>query len=242
MPAGRPPKPTEQKRRLGNPGGRPLPEPVSAIVPAPDQVPAPPRGLRRVGREVWIRLWSVGYAWLSRQTDWDLMVRLCQAHDERAQLMKVIRVSRMTDDLETLALVLDEREDGDDEEPEPDAGAVIRLLFKRIRSLEERLEQRDGAVAGEQAKPAAKRKRGRAPLTGYFSLGSTGQLVLHPAVRSLRVLEGEIRRLESLCGFNPSDRSRLGLAEVKKVSKLEELLERRARRRQQEDEGEEDED
>ena len=34
----------------------------------------------------------------------------------------------------------------------------------------------------------------------------------------------------SLLGFTPSDRSKLGLAEVKAKSKLEELMERRANR------------
>jgi hypothetical protein len=34
----------------------------------------------------------------------------------------------------------------------------------------------------------------------------------------------------SLLGFSPSDRSRLGLAEVKKMSKLEELMTKKAQR------------
>lgn len=34
MGAGRPPKPTEQKRRLGNPGKRPLPAPITVLPPA----------------------------------------------------------------------------------------------------------------------------------------------------------------------------------------------------------------
>jgi hypothetical protein len=34
MPAGRPPKPLEQKRRLGNPGKRPLPEPITVLAPS----------------------------------------------------------------------------------------------------------------------------------------------------------------------------------------------------------------
>lgn len=49
----------------------------------------------------------------------------------------------------------------------------------------------------------------------------------NPAVQQLRKLEELITRYEGLCGFTPSDRSRLGLAEVKRQSKLEEFLARR---------------
>ncbi len=46
--------------------------------------------------------------------------------------------------------------------------------------------------------------------------------------RSLRMLERAIVENLSLLGFTPTDRSRLGVAEVKKQSKLEELLARKA--------------
>ena len=38
---GRPPKPIELKRRLGNPGKRPLPEPVTVLPPVVDAADAP---------------------------------------------------------------------------------------------------------------------------------------------------------------------------------------------------------
>jgi P27 family predicted phage terminase small subunit len=156
MPMGRPPKPVEQKRLAGNPGKRPLPEPVVVIPSAELAVPAYPRGLRKVGKEAWDRLWRVGGAWLSPATDWDIMVRLCQAHDEREELRRAVRKH------------------------------------------------------------------------GHSATGGNGQEVAHPAVLQLRTLEGLITRWESLCGFTPSDRSRLGLVEVQRLSKLDEFLQRQA--------------
>lgn len=50
---------------------------------------------------------------------------------------------------------------------------------------------------------------------GYWTPGQRGGLVSHPAVAQLRALLAEVVKLESLCGFNPSDRGRLGVAEVK---------------------------
>jgi hypothetical protein len=46
----------------------------------------------------------------------------------------------------------------------------------------------------------------------------------------LRELEKSIYSNLSLLGFTPTDRSRLGVAEVKKMSKLEELLTKKANR------------
>ena len=46
----------------------------------------------------------------------------------------------------------------------------------------------------------------------------------------LRELERQLVSQLALLGFTPSDRARLGLAEVKKESKLEELLRRKAER------------
>jgi hypothetical protein len=48
--------------------------------------------------------------------------------------------------------------------------------------------------------------------------------------RGLRELDKAIVSNLSLLGFSPSDRSRLGLAEVKKMSKLEELMTKKAQR------------
>jgi hypothetical protein len=53
----------------------------------------------------------------------------------------------------------------------------------------------------------------------------------NPKARSgLRELERSIVGQLGLLGFSPSDRARLGLAEVKKESKLEEIIRRREAR------------
>lgn len=52
-------------------------------------------------------------------------------------------------------------------------------------------------------------------------------VVTNPLIQQLRKLEDQITRYEGLCGFTPSDRSRLGLAEVERVSKLEGFLRKR---------------
>jgi P27 family predicted phage terminase small subunit len=72
--------------------------------------------------------------------------------------------------------------------------------------------------------------RGVVALQGYFTAGSMGQTVVHPAVKEVRALEAAILAMEARCGFTPSDRSRLGMAEVQRVSKLDEILQRRQAR------------
>jgi P27 family predicted phage terminase small subunit len=159
MPAGRPPKPVERKRRAGNPGGRPLPEPVVQLA-AVAHLPPAPATLGAAGRSAWDRLWTAGQAWLSPTTDLDVLTRLCEAHDEREAI-------------------------------------------------------RD-AIADE----------------GYMVTGSMGQRRANPLLSELRALEAQMTKYESLCGFTPADRARLGYAEVKRASKLDELLARRAARDQ----------
>ena len=142
MPAqpGRPPKPTERKRRAGNPGKRSLPTPATLTpLPAPAEVPDPPRPLGDPGRGLWDRAWEQGRAWLA-ESDVEILLLTCEQMDERQRL----RVSVLRD--------------GDWRER-----AGLRSLDKQIQ---------DGL---------------------------------------------------SMMGFTPSDRSRLGLAEVTAVSKLEEL-------------------
>lgn len=65
---------------------------------------------------------------------------------------------------------------------------------------------------------------------GYFSTGAQGQVVIHPAVSQLNVLERQLTVWLTQLGFTPSDRTRLGLAEVQRQSKLDEMMaERRTR-------------
>ncbi len=131
MPAGRPPKPVEQKRRTGNPGGRPLPSPL-AVVPAGQIVPE-----------------------MSADRAMDVV-----AEHAKAWLAP-------SDQL---------------------AMAVLR------DTVEERGEVRDRAMAGS-----------------------------FEARKELRQLDAQIISMLSALGFDPTARARLGLVEVKRVSKLDEL-------------------
>jgi len=143
-PMGRPPKPIEQKRALGNPGRRPLPQEGSLVLlPSMYEIPEPPRPLvTEAAKALWTRTWSMGQTWLSPQTDIELLLMTCEMVDERWNL--------------------------------------------RIKVLQDnRPEERKG----------------------------------------LRDLERQLVANLSLLGFTPTDRSRLGVAEVKKISKLEALRE-----------------
>jgi len=145
---GRPPKPVEQKRLLGNPGHRPLPDQdMVAIIPAITEKPEPDRPLGKPGREMWDRVWDTGATWISPSTDIELLLITCELVDERWSLRaKVLQ----TED---------------------------RQLRRQLHDL-------------------------------------------------TRIIIGNL----SLLGFTPTDRSRMGVAEVKTQSKLEEMLIRRANR------------
>ena len=148
MPAGRPSKPIEQKRLLGNPGKRAMPDENSVVLMQQvEQTPEPPRPLLKYGQDLWDRIWGMGATWVSDKTDLELLVMTCEMVDERWNL--------------------------------------------RVKVM--------------QSDDAAMR-------------------------RGLRELDRQIVSNLSLLGFTPSDRSRLGVAEVKAKSKLEELMERRANR------------
>jgi len=146
MPAGRPAKPIEQKRMLGNPGKRALPSNTIEIAMV-TETPQPTRPLLKYGQELWDKVWSMGATWISPNTDSELLLMTCEMIDERWNLrVKVMQ----TDDA-------------------------------RLR-------------------------------------------------RGLRELDRQIVSNLSLLGFSPADRSRLGVAEVKAASKLEELMLRKAKR------------
>ena len=148
MPAGRPPKPLEQKRLLGNPGKRALPDSNKLVIlPMADKRPEPSRPLLKYGQELWDRVWETGQNWISPNTDTELLLMTCELIDERWNL----RVKVMSTD-------------------DP-----------RLR-------------------------------------------------RGLRELDRLIISNLSLLGFTPTDRTRLGVAEVKAISKLEELQARKADR------------
>ena len=62
---------------------------------------------------------------------------------------------------------------------------------------------------------------------GFMVVGSVGQMRPHPLLSHVRALEMQMTRWEIECGFSPAARSKLGYAEVKRVSKMDELLQRR---------------
>lgn len=145
MPAGRPAKPTEIKRKLGNPGKRPLPD--TGVVQYLDpvvSVPEPARPLLKYGMEFWDKVWGSGLTWISANTDAELLLMTCELVDERWNL---------------------------------------RIRVMQSNDWRER--------------------------------------------RALRELDDRIIRNLSLLGFTPADRSKLGVAEVKAISKME-ALKRRA--------------
>jgi P27 family predicted phage terminase small subunit len=157
MAGGRPPKPTELKRALGNPGKRSLP-PTLAVLPSGGAPPVLPKGLGTLGRRAWRSYWTLGSTWLSQKTDLQILMRLCRAYDEEQALRKLV-------------------------------------------------DQH-----------------------GHLAENRFGDLVANPAVTQLRKLEELITRYEGLCGFTPSDRSRLGMAEITRESKLDQLISSRNQR------------
>lgn len=144
-PTGRPPKPTETKRRLGNPGKRPLPDPATVIaLPSAVTPPEPSRPLAAVGQALWDRVWSAGALWLARHVDAEAVLCLCERMDERA---------------------------------------ALRLKVFQHGDWRERA--------------------------------------------ALRALDAQISGDLSSLGFTPVDRARLGVAEVKPATKLEQLMARK---------------
>jgi P27 family predicted phage terminase small subunit len=75
----------EQKRALGNPGKRPLPDAVVELASAA-HIPRAPDTLCESGREAWDRLWVAAQAWLSPKTDLGIMTRLCESYDMRTAI------------------------------------------------------------------------------------------------------------------------------------------------------------
>lgn len=155
MPAGRPPTPTERKRRTGNPGKRALPDATNVVALPPVADDAPAR-LGPAGRAVW-DLVTEQCKWLA-ETDRPTLVMLCEKFDRRQDFM-------------------------------------VRL---------------------ESSEPVLFTDKGYA--------------YPNPLVGMLSTLETELAKLLSALGLTPTDRTRLGVAEVKKQSNLERLLQQRAER------------
>lgn len=142
---GRPPKPTEVKRALGNPGKRKLPETATVVaLPQILSTPEASRPLGTHGKQFWDRVWEMGATWISGNTDYEAMLMTAEMVDERWNL---------------------------------------RVKVMREGSARDR--------------------------------------------RALRDLDRAIQSQLSLLGLTPADRTRLGVAEIKKMSKLAELRQMR---------------
>ena len=93
MQPGRPAKPIEQKRLLGNPGKRALPDQSAiTLIPMAEVAPNPTRPLLKYGQELWDKVWDTGINWISPNTDTELLLMTCEMIDERCNL----RVQVMT--------------------------------------------------------------------------------------------------------------------------------------------------
>jgi len=90
--SGRRPKPVEQKRRLGNVGGRRLPSQaeIIALPSLASEIPAPHRPLGAHGQALWQRIWSSGAAWLRPALDGDIVLMACEMTDERTVLRQIV--------------------------------------------------------------------------------------------------------------------------------------------------------
>lgn len=149
MVVGRPPVPTERKRKLGNPGARPLPDPAAVHDAAPVALAAPPH-LGPVGAELYSRI-VTGAAWLA-DTDCPTLELLCEKVDRREDMKSQLSRSEL-------------------------------VLFT------------DKAYAYPN------------PLVGMLS-----------------TIETEIAKLFGALGLTPTDRTRMGLAEVKARNAFEDFL------------------
>lgn len=156
---GRPPKPTELKRRLGNPGRRPLPSSnVIALAPVVGQLVTP---LADGDGLVTALLDSAASAWIALPDRLTVLELVRTAWDRRALLLEDLRAN------------------GESYAAEGQSG---RRYYRRPEAVE------------------------------------------------LESLEKRITTWLSLLGLTPTDRSRLGVAEVKARNRLEELQVRRATR------------
>ena len=148
MPGGRPPKPTEQKRLLGNPGKGKLPDPNKVI--ALPHLSDPPVHLSKSAKQTWTEIIQTA-PWVAN-TDGKVLLELC----EKIELKK---------------------------------------------DLQRKLNESEYVLYTDKGYAYAN------PLFGMLSTTTT-----------------EIVKLLSMLGLTPVDRTKMGVAEVKARSKIEELL------------------
>jgi P27 family predicted phage terminase small subunit len=148
---GRPPKPAEQKRKLGNPGKRDLPELASVAALPALPADALPDSLGDDGAALWEAVTASAKTWLA-PTDHPVLRMLCELADRRAEFVAHVAKN----------------------------GPLI--------------ERPDG------------------------------HLVANPVVAMLSDVEKRMVHMASLLGMTPSDRTRIGLGEVKAQNAFEQML------------------
>ena len=80
-----PAKPLEQKRALGNPGKRPLPDVNTTISLSAGRV-EPHQPLAWAGLLLWNRVFGAGQTWISPQSDVELLLLTCKQLDRQVVL------------------------------------------------------------------------------------------------------------------------------------------------------------
>jgi len=153
MTAGRPPKPTELKRKQGNPGKRPIAS-IASVTMLPQASTAVPEHLSDKSKSLWLKLRETAF-WISNT----------------------------------------------------DESNLVMLL--------EKLDRRDELVAKLQA-------------SDFVLYTDKGYAYANPLVGMISTIETEITKLFSLLGLTPTDRTRLGVAEVKARSALDDLIAKRS--------------
>ena len=68
--------------------------------------------------------------------------------------------------------------------------------------------------------------RARVQHDGLITMGYAGQTVAHPLIKEIRECEKVVQKCLSVLGFSPTDRARLGLAELKRQTNLAKLQEK----------------
>jgi P27 family predicted phage terminase small subunit len=87
-PTGRPAKPAEMQRALGNPGHKSLqPAPLPGHgIEGISSTPTPPPTLQEPGLELWDHTWDAGRQWLAPAADRTTVTLLCEAFDEYSEI------------------------------------------------------------------------------------------------------------------------------------------------------------
>jgi hypothetical protein len=86
---GRPPRPIEQKKLLGNPGRRPIPE-GGELLQLGSGYRKPIRPLTFSGRQLWDSVFEHGELWVSPTLDVHLLQMTCEQLDRRDALLALV--------------------------------------------------------------------------------------------------------------------------------------------------------